>query len=124
MLPPAVEVNPATFPPPRSPQVLLGSQQLTTVNNGDTVKLAVGQRIDVSLDGFDPIDETGAALRVTAHRGGYPSSSPATGSYLAIAPGTATLQTTSDTACLHGKPPCEIAVMMWQVTVEVSATSS
>jgi hypothetical protein len=124
VLPPAVEVNTATLPPPRSPQVLLGSQRLTSVNNGDKVKLAVGQRIDVSLGGFDPIDETGAALTVTVHRGGYPSSSPATGGYLAMAPGTATLQTTSDAACLHGKPPCEVPVMMWQVTVEVSATSS
>jgi hypothetical protein len=114
VLPPADEVNPSTFPPPPSPQVLFGSQRLTSINNGDTVKLAVGQRIDISLGGFDPIDETGAAFTVTAHRGGYPSNAPATGSYLAIAPGTATLQTTSDTACLHGKPPCEIAVTMWQ----------
>jgi hypothetical protein len=116
-------LNPATFPPPRSPQVLLGSQRLTEVNNLDTVKLTVGQRIDVSLDGFDPIDETGAALSVTAHRGGYPSRSRATGAYVAIAPGTATLDTVSDMACLHGKPPCSVSVTEWQVTVEVSATS-
>jgi hypothetical protein len=117
-------LNPATFPPPRSPQVLAGPQRLTEVNNLDTVKLAVGQRIDVSLDGFDPIDETGAALSVTAHSGGYPSRRPATGSYVASAPGTATLLTTSDIACLHGKPHCGVPVMEWQVTVEVSAASS
>ena len=121
---PAVTLDPATFPPPRSPQVLLGSQRLSEVNNVDTVKLTVGQRIDVSLDGFDPIDETGGALSVTAHSGGYPSRSPATGGYVAIAPGTATLDTASDMACLHAKPPCAVPVMEWQVTVEVSATSS
>lgn len=124
VLPPAVTVNPATFPPPRSPQVLIGPQRLTVDNNGDTVKLAVGQRIDVSLAGFDPVDETGAALAVAAHSGGYPSGSPATGGYVAIAPGTASLHTTSDAACLHGKPPCSVSVMEWQVTVEVSAASS
>jgi hypothetical protein len=80
VLPPAVDVNVAPLPPPRSPQILLGSQRLTRDNNGDTVKLAVGQHIDVSLGGFDPIDKTGGALAVTAHRGGYPSDSPATGS--------------------------------------------
>ena len=116
-------LNPATFPPPRSPQVLLGSQRLTEVNNLDTVKVAVGQRIDVSLDGYDPIDETGAALSVTAHSGGYPSRRPATGAYVAIAPGTATLDTVSDIACLHAKPHCGVPVTEWQVTVEVSATS-
>jgi hypothetical protein len=116
-------LNPATFPPPRSPQVLLGSQRLTEVNNLDTVKLAVGQRIDVSLEDYDPIDETGAALSVTAHSGGYPSRSPTTGAYVAIAPGTATLDTVSDIACLHAKPHCGVPVTEWQVTVEVSATS-
>jgi len=103
----AVVVDPATFPPPRSLQVLLGSQRLTVANNLDTVKLAAGQRIDVSLAGFDPIDETGAALTVAAHSGGYPSRSPATARYLAIAPGTATLHTTSEAACLHAKHTAE-----------------
>src|SRR5450755_1737830 len=78
VLPPAVTINPATFPPPRSPQVLIGPQRLTEDNNLDTVRLTVGQRIDVRLDGFDPIDETGAALSVTAHGGGYPSRNTAT----------------------------------------------
>src|SRR5450631_948396 len=116
-------LNPATFPPLRSPQVLVGSQRLTEVNNLDTVKLAVGQRIDVSLDDYDPIEETGAALSVTAHSGGYPSRRPATGAYVAIAPGTATLVTVSDIACLHAKPHCGVPVTEWQVTVEVSAAS-
>ena len=124
VLPHAVEVSITPLPPPTSPRVLLGSQRLTLADNGDTVNLAVGQRIDVSLGGFDPIDETGGALVVTAHRGGYPSSSPATASYVAIAPGTATLHTISDAACLHGKPRCEIPVMEWQVRVEVAATAT
>jgi len=123
VLPPAVTINPATLPPPRSPKVLLGSQRLTEANNLDTVKLTVGQRIDVSLDDYDPIEETGAALSVTAHSGGYPSRNPATAGYVAIAPGTATLVTVSDIACLHAKPHCGVPVTEWQVTVEVSAAS-
>jgi len=53
--------------------------------------------------------------------GGYPSRQPAVAAFQAARPGPATINATSDAACLHAKPACAIAQQEWQVTVVVTA---
>ena len=63
-----------------------------------------------------PAAEGAAVRRVTAS-GGYPAQQPARALFLAVQPGSATLSTVDDTACLHAHPACLPPPREWRVTV-------
>lgn len=105
-----------------------GRVTLTQSDNGATVVLARGQSIIVVLGapGFATWDQPLAAgpragsLRRVQASGGYPSTAAAKATFVAVRTGTALIRAITDAACLHTKPPCEIAQQVWQVSVEVT----
>jgi hypothetical protein len=98
---------------------------LTVADNGVTVRLRPGQRVQVVLAsqanfGWRVPGVVGTAVRKTAGSGGFPSSQPARATFLAVLPGKATLVTMDDFACLHVHPACLPAQELWRVTVVVN----
>jgi hypothetical protein len=116
-----------TVPPKRIVAGRAGQVRLTQSDNGAIVVLRPGQRVVVVLGGqgpgsWDRPRATGsqpAVLRLISASGGYPASGPAIATFLAVRPGKAAITSTSDAACLHAVPACEIAQQLWQVTVIV-----
>ena len=87
----------------------------------------MGERVDLMLT-KDPLGNwdvpvvKGPVLRLVETAGGYPSEEPLRVTLLAAAPGTATVQTSTDLACFHGAgPPCLPPQRLWSVSVVVSA---
>lgn len=108
-----------------APPTVVGPRQLTVADNGATVRLARGQSVTVALAAGGMFSwhvpaASGAAVRQVGGSGGYPSSRPAQATFVATAPGTATLTAINDTACLHAHPRCLPPQQRWQVTVIVS----
>lgn len=111
--------------PPTSPPILTGPAALTAADNGALVRLRIGQHVSVTLASrgmfswYVPAAAGTAVRRVTAS-GGYPAQQPARAVFLAVRPGSATLSTIDDTACLHDQPACLPAQQEWRVTVVVA----
>jgi hypothetical protein len=108
------------------PPTLTGPAALTSADNGATVKLSVGQSVTVNLayDGmfsWYPAKATGTAVRRDRAGGGYPAKDTAWAVFTAIQPGTATLSSFDDTACLHATLRCLPPQENWQVTIKVTA---
>jgi hypothetical protein len=109
---------------------MTGPAALTTADNGVTVRVRAGQRITVTLGGQGPTygwhipAVAGTAVRRTSASGGYPSQQPARSVFLALHPGTATLSTSDDFACLHVQPACAVAQREWRATILVTTSSS
>lgn len=100
-----------------------GTLLLGDGDDGRTVNLARGQRVEVRLEQgtYDPPDTSNRAVVDRRSRnGGYPSSDPAQGSFEAVGSGRATVSATTDAACLHAQPRCLIAQRTWSVTLVVS----
>lgn len=113
-------------PPPTRPPTMDGPAVLTVADNGARVRLHPGQRVTVTLTAqgvlsWDVPTGEGGAVRRTGASGGYPGKQPARATFVAVQAGTAVLSATSDTACLHARPPCELAQQAWRVTVVVTA---
>ena len=68
---------------------------------------------------YDLPQSTTAVMRRTNASGGYPTDQPARATFVATARGTADLIASTDYACLHATPPCEIAQREWMVHVVV-----
>lgn len=68
---------------------------------------------------WHPPAAIGAAVRRTSASGGYPDQTPAQAIFLAVRPGTATLDATDDIGCLHTQPSCTVPQQQWRVTVIV-----
>jgi len=111
------------LPSPR-PTKLTGPVTLTAANTGAVVYLHTGQQVTVVLaPGFEQWHlpaASGTAVRLVSASGGFPGKQPARAVFLAVAPGTALLSSTSDAACLHAHPRCMIPQQLWRATVIVS----
>jgi hypothetical protein len=98
---------------------------LTATDSGAVVHLHTGQQVTVVLapdfEQWHLPAASGTAVRLVSASGGYPGKQPARAVFLAVAPGTAQLSSTSDAACLHAHPRCMIPQQVWQATVIVSA---
>jgi hypothetical protein len=117
-------IPPQTSTPTPTPSpTLTGPHTLTEADSGATVRLHPGEQVNVDLSHgqWDPPTARGAAVQRTAATGGYPSQQPARATFRAVADGTATLQSTTDYACLHTRPQCMIAQRVWSVRVIVSS---
>ena len=122
-------VGTASQPPAARPSpapTLTGPATLTAADAGATVLLRVGQRVSVALapqgpGSWDvPVTTAPTVLARVSAGGGYPSRQPAVAAFQATRPGTATINATTDAACLHAKPACAIDQEEWQVTVVVA----
>jgi hypothetical protein len=100
----------------RPPHTYTASSQ-----TGQTVHMHVGDKLKVRLGPsfHSPTSTRPAVLRRIRHAGGYPSSYPATATFKALAKGRAVVNATTDYACRHTTPPCEIAQQAWYVNVVV-----
>lgn len=95
---------------------------LGLADNGRTVHLPLGAVLQVGLGGGQWVAPTSSRSEVLARHsatGGYPDSTPAEASFLALQPGTSALLSHTDFACLHTTPRCGLPTRIWQVTVVV-----
>jgi hypothetical protein len=118
-----VPAPPAGIPPASPALVMTGPATLTAADNGVTVRLSRGQMVAVVLSpqllSWYPPAATGPAVRRTSASGGYPDQTSARAIFLAVRPGTATLDATDDIRCLHMQPSCTLPQQQWRVTVIV-----
>ncbi len=119
---PAKTVTPSTVPPPTPAPA--DPAHLTESDSGQTIHVVVGQQVQVELGGgsggsYDLPQSSSAVMRRTSASGGYPTDQPARATFVATAKGTADLTATTDAACLHATPRCEIAQREWMVHVIV-----
>ncbi|MGN6473712.1 MAG: hypothetical protein ACTHK4_08715 [Mycobacteriales bacterium] len=115
-------MTPTTFrpttPTPANPA------HLTESDSGQTIHVVVGQQVQVELGGgsggsYDQPQSSAAVMRRTSASGGYPTDQPTGAVFLATATGAADLTASTDYACLHTTPRCEIAQREWIVHVVV-----
>jgi hypothetical protein len=124
---PLPDAGPSTSTPPLPPPPTFPADHaLTVADNGAVVSATVGQQVRLLLraDGvpgnWDVPKLQGAAVTMSAHSGGYPTTAPLRATLLAAAPGTATVTTATDLACFHTSPACLPPVLGWTVTVRVT----
>jgi len=108
-----------------SPSGFPAAHVLTERDAGGHVRLHVGERLSVQLpggsyNGYRVPHVDGDAIRQESSSGGYPSSCAMRAAYVAVAPGSATLESQTDFLCLHAKPPCLPPNRMWSVRVLVT----
>lgn len=114
---------PATPRPP-----VTSPAELTTADNGVTVRLHPGQQVTVALPGqghsygWHIPAVAGSAVSRTSASGGYPTQQPARAAFLAMRPGAATLSASDDTACLHAQPSCAVPQREWRATIIVTGS--
>jgi hypothetical protein len=120
---PSVSIKPSKKPrvsPSASPSPA-ESQTLTEKDSGTTVRLKVGETIDVSLPAQYHQPEAQADVLVrTAAAGGYPTGEPATATFKAAHAGNTDITSSDDYACLHTTPQCGVPQRLWTVHVIVS----
>lgn len=92
---------------------------------GRTIHVHRGATIAVRLPNsgsggyLQPQSSDERIVRRTTATGGYPTADDARATFVARHRGTADLTATTDYACLHANPPCEIAQREWVVHVVV-----
>lgn len=105
-----------------------GSGVLITVADREaTIVARAGQVIRVQLDptglpeqeDWTALVVSGASVAVERESGGYPGTDPLEAELIARSPGDATVESTSDEACLHATPACLPPQATWHVTVHV-----
>lgn len=122
----ATATQSTTTQPASAPtRTLIGVETVTVVDNLATVRLRPGRSLTVVLASNGAFSwhvpaAIGTAVRQVSASGGYPGNQPAQATFIAIQSGTATLQATDDTACLHAVPACLPPQRQWQLTVIVS----
>ena len=96
---------------------------VTAADNLKTVSLHVGDTLVVSLASnyVPPKLSAAGVLEQRDVTGGYPTGQPLVASYVAVAPGTVGVSTTTDIACNHDPMPCPSPPVPWAVTVTVTA---
>jgi len=99
-----------------------GRQVVTTNDSGATVRLRAGDTLEVRLDSdFDPPTASGGDVLVrTSSYGGYPTGHPVDAVFRANAAGQADVSSSTDYACLHTTPSCELPQRQWTVHVVVT----
>ena len=96
---------------------------VTDDSNGSTVRLRIGQRLEVRLtkDTYDPpVSSADGVVVRRSSRGGYPSSDPVDAVFEAMGRGSADVSTQSDMACFHTQPRCYPPTRLWVVHVTVT----
>ena len=99
-----------------------GTVTVTQDDNGQTVRLTVGDRLRVRLTTgtWDPpVSGEPAVVVRRSSNGGYPSDQPVDAVFEAVATGRAEVTAQSDAACFHTEPRCMMASQLWQVHVLV-----
>lgn len=122
----AVTGTPAPRRPSATPSAIASPAGTVVVDdaaNGSTLRVRVGQRVEVRLskDTYDPPVSSAPAVVVRrSNRGGYPSSDPVDAVFEAVGKGAADLSTQSDYACFHTQPQCYPPTRQWAVHVIVT----
>ncbi len=99
-----------------------GTVTVTQDDDGQTVRLAVGDRLRVRLTTgtwAPPVSSEPAVVIRRSTSGGYPSDQPVDAAFEALASGRAEVSAESDAACFHTEPRCMMAQQQWRVTVIV-----
>jgi len=104
-----------------------GDVTVTEADNGGAVRLRVGQRLHVVLDGrgeqWRRPTSSGPAVRLTTASGGYPTGRPADAVFAAVRDGKASVSSITDYACLHTQPACLRAQRVWAIHITVTKAS-
>lgn len=101
-----------------------GAHSLGEGDSGADAHLRVGEHIAVGLrggnyDGYPIPHVVGVAIERAWGSGGYPTPCEARANFVAVAPGSARLESQTDFFCLHSKPPCLPPSKTWSVRVFV-----
>ena len=94
-------------------------------DSGRTIHLERGDVVKVRLPNSSgggyhrPRTSDSAVMQRTNAAGGYPSDDVSRARFVAIGKGTADLTASTDYACLHSQPQCEIAQQIWTVHIVV-----
>jgi hypothetical protein len=115
--------------PTPDPSASNGTVTVTVADNGETVRLRVGQRLHVVLSGrgeqqWHRPASSGPAVHLVTTTGGYPTRQPADAVFLAVQAGRASVSSVTDYACLHTQPACTIAQRVWAIRVIVTNSSA
>ena len=117
-----VEGSPSPTGPPTAGSVIPAGP-VTQADNGETLRLTVGQQFTVVLATspmmWDQPTAQGSAVTRVSASGGYPGTSPAQAVFRAVAPGTAQVTSATDMQCLHATPRCSVPQEIWSVRVVV-----
>jgi len=112
---------PTTQPKPSPTPTYTGSRTLVESDSGATIKLKVGEIVKVSLPAeYDPPNAQGNELTRVSSTGGYPSGQRLEAVFRADKSGRTDITSSTDYACLHTTPMCEIAQRLWIVHVVVA----
>ena len=89
--------------------------------SNQTVRLHVGDKLRVHLGTSfrRPTSSDRTVIHRISHSGGYPTNDDARATFKALSVGRADISSTTDAACLHTQPMCEIAQQNWVVHVVV-----
>jgi hypothetical protein len=118
---PAATKRPTHKPTPR-PTKPSGAVPVTEDSAGQTIRLRVGQALDVELPANHvPPASSGTVLRRASADGGYPTGAPVRARFEAVRAGAADLTSGTDYACLHAEPRCMLPQQLWTVHVVVTA---
>lgn len=122
----ATVVPVTSSPSPTGPPTIdtvIPTGPVTQADNGETLRLSVGQQFMVVLAKspmtWDQPTAQGSAVTRVSATGGYPGSSPALALFRAVAPGTAQVISATDAQCLHATPRCSVPQETWSVSVVV-----
>jgi hypothetical protein len=122
-----VSADAATIPQTGSS---FGVLSLSVHDNMTTVHAHFGELVVISLPAtgntaydtywHQPYISAGSSVVKLLSYGGYPSATtPSTGLFVALFPGTSTIWAPSDSPCFHQPNPCLFPPTLWQVTVIV-----
>lgn len=119
---PAVTVSPfSSHVRPSPTPTYTGSRTLVESDSGATIKLKVGDLVNVSLPSeYDPPTAQGSVLTRQASTGGYPTGQRLEATFRATSTGRTDVTSSTDYACLHTQPMCMIPQRLWIVHVIVS----
>jgi hypothetical protein len=95
---------------------------VTESDSGDTIRLKVGQRLQVRLPAeYRQATATYPSVLVrTSATGGYPSDNEMVAVFEARQDGTTDVESSTDYACLHATPSCALPQRLWSVHVVVT----
>jgi hypothetical protein len=98
-----------------------GSRTLVESDSGATIRLSVGEIVNVSLPAeYDPPSAQANVMVRLSSAGGYPTGKPLEATFRAQNAGRTDISSATDYACLHAQPRCMIAQRVWIVHVVVS----
>jgi len=126
-----VTPQPSSTPTPRSPTPKQtetprpGESGTVTVaedDSGKTIRLKVGQKLVVRLPSeYRPATAADQQVLVrTSATGGYPTTREMVAVFEARRGGQASVEASTDYACLHATPSCALPQRLWSVTVVVT----